>query len=229
VRFTVRPRSRCQYILAGAGQTFGGRHQARTCRLQSGDVRRSGRRSSWALQGTPAHRAAPRPLRLRQPPHPSLRAEEGELRTSGPGPSLLCLPPRTRVAVRPANRKPPPPSDYTISTASLPRPSLCLEPCLLPQRLGTAPCLNQTFLTHLGSDLSLSTPPCTVTRDPPPSKLCPHIPIVFDFPLRPETSWFSDPPRGTFVRTLPSPQTTRSFGSTQSTNQQPGLLSCLRH
>lgn len=33
VRFTARPRSRCQCILAGAGQTFGARRQARICRL----------------------------------------------------------------------------------------------------------------------------------------------------------------------------------------------------
>lgn len=89
VRVTAWPRSRCQYILAGAGQTCGARRQARTCRPQSGGAQRSDSRSSWVQRRTPARRAAPHPLRRRQPRCPNLRAEEGEL--GGPRlPDRVC-------------------------------------------------------------------------------------------------------------------------------------------
>lgn len=110
VRVTARPRSRCQYILAGAGQTCGARRQARTCRPQSGGARRSDSRSSWAQRRTLARRAAPHPLRCRQPRCPNLRAEEGELggprlpdRVCPVSHQVPCLNSDTWVAVRPAD------------------------------------------------------------------------------------------------------------------------------
>lgn len=139
--------------------------------------------------------------------------------------------------------EPPPPSDYTISTANLPRPSLCL---LSPVSLRSGqepPRSNQTF-THLPSDLSCpsrsKSPPSTVTRDPVLQNCAPTSPpdLILPSDLRRLGSLthpvlhlsglypLSKPPGGWVP---PSPRTSNpDFCAASGINQSRRLLSLIR-